>query len=150
MLAERVEHVGSTAVPGLAAKPILDLDLVLAPGVRMAEVIEALQRAGYRHEGDLGIEGREAFSRADDTVPWTGAPREWMAHHLYACDGDSRELARHLLFRDFLRIHSEEMRRYAALKYELADRFREDRAGYTEAKTGFIERILRESPDHAV
>jgi GrpB-like predicted nucleotidyltransferase (UPF0157 family) len=148
-LADRIEHVGSTAVPGLAAKPILDLDIVLAPAAQMPEVIAALRELGYRHEGDLGIEGREAFSRADDAVPWTSVARSWMAHHLYACDRNSQELARHFAFRDHLRRNTDDARRYASLKRELAERFRDDRDGYCEAKTSFVEDVLRRAAGHA-
>src|SRR5512138_1136506 len=92
LLAERIEHVGSTAVPGLAAKPILDLDIVLAADTGVPATIEALRKLGYQHEGDLGIDGRDAFSRADSEVPWTPVRREWIEHHLYVCEGSSQEL----------------------------------------------------------
>ena len=148
-IAERIEHVGSTSVPGLAAKPILDLDIVLAVGADMREVIEALRPLGYRHDGDRRVAGREAFSRIDGEVPWTSERREWMEHHLYACERDSEELARHLAFRDHLRRHGSDARHYAALKCELAARFRDDREGYCLAKTDFIERVLRKSSGNA-
>src|SRR6266567_3992999 len=61
-LATRIEHVGSTAVPGLAAKPIIDLDVVIATRDDLPAVIERLHPLGYRHEGDLGVPGREAFT----------------------------------------------------------------------------------------
>ncbi|HEY6497445.1 MAG TPA: GrpB family protein, partial [Trebonia sp.] len=105
-LARRIEHVGSTAVPGLPAKPVIDLDVVIATPAEVPEVIARLGTLGYRHEGDLGITGREAFAGP------IGGP----AHHLYVCAADGRELARHLALRDYLRTHPEQARAYAELK----------------------------------
>ncbi|MEV0280826.1 GrpB family protein [Streptomyces sp. NPDC050610] len=128
----RIEHVGSTAVPGLPAKPIVDMDAVIPAGADPAEAIAALRPLGYTHEGDLGIPGREAFAAPE------GAP----AHHLYVCAADSPELARHVAFRDFLRAHPDRARRYGELKRELASRYRDDRSAYTEGKSVFIGKAL--------
>lgn len=132
-LAVRIEHVGSTSVPGLAAKPIIDLDVVVASRDDVPKAIEALGRFAYVHQGDLGIPGREAF-RGPATVP---------GHHLYLCAADSAELRRHLAFRDYLRAHPDSVAEYARVKRELAARFPEDRDAYTEGKTAFVEGILR-------
>jgi GrpB-like predicted nucleotidyltransferase (UPF0157 family) len=137
-----IEHTGSTSVPGLAAKPILDIDLVLRAPEDLGEVIRRLSGLGYIHEGDLGIEGREAFKRMDEDVPWDGSGRCWMKHHLYALAEGSRELQRHLVFREALRADPRLVKEYAALKQELAQRFREDREAYTLAKSEFIESVL--------
>jgi hypothetical protein len=96
-----------------------------------------LERAGYRHEGDLGIQGREAFEPPPD-APW---------HHLYVLPADSEELRRHLAFRNHLRVHPEVAIAYAALKREAARRFGGDRRAYTEAKTDFVERVLAQRPE---
>lgn len=141
-LALRIEHVGSTAVPGLGAKPIIDLDVVIeSPGV-LALVVEALKTLGYSHEGDGGIPGREAFRREGATVPANGSGRLWPAHHLYVCPRDSEELGRHLRFRDYLRSHPEAAARYEALKRDLAHRYANDIDAYIEGKSAFVERIL--------
>ena len=103
-LALCIEHVGSTSVPGLAAKPIIDIDVVIGDRAALRPVIDALQRIGYRHEGDLGIRDREAF--AYDEERKAHLPK----HHLYVCPADSRELARHLRFRDRLRADPEAAR----------------------------------------
>ncbi|MEK7477206.1 MAG: GrpB family protein [Candidatus Coatesbacteria bacterium] len=132
-LAVRIEHVGSTSVPGLAAKPIIDLDVVVASRDDVPRTIEALDRLGYTHQGDLGIPGREAFN-GPATVP---------GHHLYLCAADSAELRRHLAFRDYLRAHPEAAVGYARLKRELAQRHQGDRDAYTEGKTAFVQGILR-------
>ncbi len=134
-----VEHVGSTAVPGLPAKPIVDLDVVIPTAAELPAAIERLATLGYVHRGDLGIPGREAFSRPLDTSP----------HHLYVCAWDSTELRRHLLFRNYLRSHPEDARAYGVLKQHLATHFHDDREAYTEAKSAFVTEILRRAADEA-
>ena len=91
-----IEHVGSTAVTGLAAKPIIDIDVVIQSRDALTEVVSRLASVGYRHQGDLGVAGREAFSRngAQD-VPRDGTARRWPDHNLYVCAADCRELRRH-------------------------------------------------------
>jgi GrpB-like predicted nucleotidyltransferase (UPF0157 family) len=128
-----VEHVGSTAVPGLAAKPIIDMDVVVPSVADIPEAIGRLAILGYAHRGDLGIRGREAF-----TSP-AGKPR----HHLYVCAPDSEELRRHRSFRDYLLTHPDDARAYEALKKAAALRFAEDRAAYNEAKSRFVEAVLQ-------
>jgi GrpB-like predicted nucleotidyltransferase (UPF0157 family) len=128
-----VEHVGSTAVPGLAAKPIIDMDVVIPSVADFPEAIGRLATLGYVHRGDLGIAGREAF-----TAP-AGTPR----HHLYVCALGSEEFRRHRSFRDYLLTHPDDARAYAALKRAAAVSFAEDRAAYTEAKTRFVEAVLQ-------
>ncbi|QWF84620.1 GrpB family protein [Amycolatopsis sp. CA-230715] len=131
-LASRIEHVGSTSVPGLAAKPIIDMVIVLDSAGDLDEAAARIRPLGYERRGDLGVPGREAFSR----------PGDLPAHHLYASAADGEQLARQLAFRDALRASPETARAYAALKRELAQRFRTDRVGYTDAKTSFIEYVL--------
>jgi GrpB-like predicted nucleotidyltransferase (UPF0157 family) len=128
-----VEHVGSTSVPGLAAKPVIDLDVVIASRDDLPEAIERLASLGYVHVGDLGIAGREAFRRPD------GDPR----HNLYVCAADSVELRRHLAFRDYLRAHPDEGAAYVELKRSLAVRHAYDIDAYAEGKSEFVQRILR-------
>lgn len=141
-LALRIEHVGSTAVPGLGAKPIIDLDVVIESPHVLPLVVEALRTLGYSHEGDGGIPGREAFGREGATVPADGSGREWPAHHLYVCPSDSEELRRHLRFRDHLRSHPDDAARYDALKRDLARRYANDIDAYVEGKSAFVECIL--------
>jgi len=142
-LAVAIEHVGSTAVPGLAAKPIIDLVVVIASRAQLPAVIAALARLGYIHEGDKGIPGREAFDRAGPDVPRDGSGQTWPDQHLYVCARDNAELARQLAFRDYLRAHPPAAAAYAALKRELAREFRHDREAYTDHKRDFVEGILR-------
>jgi GrpB-like predicted nucleotidyltransferase (UPF0157 family) len=131
-IAVAIEHVGSTAVRGLAAKPIIDLVVVVEPeDVRRA--VKRLVAIGYVHRGNLGVEGREAFS----------APGSDRRHHLYVSPTDSEELRAQLAFRDRLRSDGALAAEYEALKRELAVRFRDDRMGYTDAKTEFVVEASR-------
>jgi GrpB-like predicted nucleotidyltransferase (UPF0157 family) len=135
-LAVTVEHIGSTSVPGLAAKPIIDLDVILASAADLPRAIRLLASIGYVHEGNLGIAGREAFRSP------AGEPR----HHLYVLIDGADELRRHLAFRDALRNDEVLRDRYAALKRALAEEHHGDRSGYTEAKSAFISATLSRKP----
>ncbi len=95
-----VEHVGSTAVPELAAKPIIDIDVVYSGNSDFDEIKERLRQIGYHHNGNQGIIRREVFKREK-----TGIKHEVLdviAHHLYVCPVTSEELQKHILFRDYL------------------------------------------------
>jgi GrpB-like predicted nucleotidyltransferase (UPF0157 family) len=133
-VARAIEHVGSTAVPGLAAKPIIDMDVVVASAEDVPRAIERLATIGYVHRGNLGIEGREAFHHSPHL------PR----HNLYVCPEDSLALRNHLALRDYLRAHPDAARQYAALKKQLAAKVHDDIDAYIAGKTGFIVGILRE------
>ncbi len=126
-----IEHVGSTAVPSLAAKPIIDIMI----GVRELPVgegcIQPLESLGYEYRGEAGIPGRYYFRK--------GNPR---SHHLHMVQHGTEFWQRHLLFRDLLRERPAVAREYAALKKELAAQYRTDRLAYTEAKTPFIDAAL--------
>ncbi len=128
-----VEHVGSTAVEGLSAKPIIDIDVVIRDWAVFDSVVCALGRIGYVHEGNLGIPEREAFCYEGKT--------HLRAHHLYVCPQDSRELARHLVFRDFLRSCPEAARRYGSAKEEAARRFPNSIEGYMACKAPVIAEL---------
>jgi GrpB-like predicted nucleotidyltransferase (UPF0157 family) len=133
-LALDIEHVGSTAVPGLPAKPIVDIDVIVRP-VDVVNAIRCLAQIGYVHEGDLGVPGREVFIRP------AGTP----AHHLYVCPVGSPTLRAHLRFRDYLRANPAAAGEYAALKRTLASEVGDDPTAYTARKGTFIEAALRES-----
>ncbi len=139
-----VKHVGSTAVPGLCAKPNIDIDMVIKDYSDFSDIKRELSTLGYEYQGDFGIEGRESFKRKDRTVPWNGNRSEKYSHHLYVCPEDSRELERHLEFRDYLRENPDSKKRYGDLKRKLAREHKDDLMAYTEGKTKFIERVLEE------
>jgi GrpB-like predicted nucleotidyltransferase (UPF0157 family) len=130
-----IEHVGSTSVPGLWAKPILDIDIAIPSYDLFPEAVRRLGDIGYRHRGDLGICGREAFS-------YEGG-RAFPAHHLYVCPGDSSEMRRHLALRDFLRAHPEAVEEYGRVKREGARLYPEDIDAYIAHKGPFIREVYR-------
>ena len=134
-LAIGIEHVGSTAVEGLVAKPCMDIDVVIRDASDFGATVAALSRIGYLHEGDLGIKGREAFDYVDKP--------HLMKHHLYVCVQDSAELLRHIAFRDFLRGHPEAAEEYGRIKQEAARLFPNDVARYIAYKSPCIERIYK-------
>ena len=129
-----IEHVGSTSVEGLSAKPCIDVDVVIKDDTVFAAVAEKLAGIGYFHEGNLGIEGREAFS-------YTGKDH-LMKHHLYVCPQNSRELHRHVTFRDFLRKHPEAAQKYGRVKETAAQLFPEDIDGYMAYKASCIAELF--------
>ena len=130
-----VEHVGSTAVPGLAAKPVIDLMPVLRRFDDGPACAEALRPLGYGHLGEYGIPGRQFFIKNDAT---TG---ERIANvHMYERDHD--EAIAHIAFRNYLRTHGEWRHRYEALKRELAAQYPSDVEAYAEAKTDFIKEVV--------
>ena len=133
-LALRIEHMGSTSVPGLAAKPIIDIDTVIRVAGDLPATIERLEAIGYNHRGEIqgGPPGCEAFDRPPD------AP----VHHLFVCPLGTDQFEKHLAFRDYLRTHPEARAEYMALKRDLAARFSHDRLRYTESKSEFILGIL--------
>ena len=127
------EHVGSTAVPGLAAKPIIDVDVVVADQSVVGPAVKALAAAGWQHEGDLGIKGRGAF------LP----PADAAYHHLYLVVAGSPPHRDHTDLRDFLRAHPVHAARYAALKRQLAVVLETDRGAYVRGKKDMIAEFLR-------
>jgi GrpB-like predicted nucleotidyltransferase (UPF0157 family) len=143
----RVEHVGSTAVPNLRAKPILDIDIVMPSYAVFPEIVAHLERLGYAHDGDQGIREREVFKPLDDLAPYTLPPRKWMSHHLYVCPANSLELRRHLIFRDALRAQGTLRQEYEQRKLDIAERSGGDRKLYARIKEiecrDFVESVLQ-------
>lgn len=125
-------HIGSTAVPGLDAKPIIDLGVVVADQTAVAAAIDALAAAGWQHEGDLGVPGRDAFRPPASTI----------YHHLYVITNGSQAHRDHMDLRDFLRAHPGQAARYAKLKHQLAPLLRTDRAAYATGKANLIAELL--------
>jgi GrpB-like predicted nucleotidyltransferase (UPF0157 family)/GNAT superfamily N-acetyltransferase len=130
-----VEHFGSTAVPGLAAKPVLDLAILVEPPAIRTDWIPPLDALGYAYWAHNPDPHRMLFIKGQ---PPRGARR---THHLHVRTPD--DLAAELAFRDALRADPERAARYAALKRELADTHRHDREAYTEGKTAFVRDTLR-------
>jgi GrpB-like predicted nucleotidyltransferase (UPF0157 family) len=132
-VALRIEHVGSTSVPGLAAKPIIDITVVVAGRGDVPPMIDRLATLGYRHRGNLGIEDREAFDHLADL------PR----HNLYVCPEGTIGLVNQVAVREHLRAHPDVARQYGELKKRLAGQFPDDIDSYVFGKTDFILDVLR-------
>ena len=128
-----IEHVGSTAVQGLSAKPCIDLDVVIKAYSVFAQLADRLAAIGYIHEGDLGIKDREAFKYADKP--------HLMNHHLYVCPQYSEELRRHITFRNFLRQNAQAVKKYSSVKEKAAELFPNDIDKYIEYKTPCIDEL---------
>jgi GrpB-like predicted nucleotidyltransferase (UPF0157 family) len=129
-----LEHIGSTAVPGLAAKPVIDLLLIEPEATRWPQFTEPLQGLGYVLWADNPRRDRLFFVKG---MPPFGVRR---THHLHV--RTPADAQRELAFRDWLRTHADDAARYAALKCELARVHAADRKAYTDGKTAFIEAIL--------
>jgi len=132
----RIEHVGSTSVPGMIAKPIIDFDIVIRLS-DFAEIRSRLEAIGYDYLGDLGIPEREAFTLHDRDLKNQLPP-----HHLYVCDIKSKELQRHIAFRDYLCEHPEEALEYSKIKEHLVKEHSGDREMYIQGKDSLIREIL--------
>jgi GrpB-like predicted nucleotidyltransferase (UPF0157 family) len=133
-LALRIDHVGSTAVVGLAAKPILDMDIVVSGGDLVAPITERLALIGYEWIGDLGVEGREVFRlRSAHHLP---------EHHLYLVTENNKAHVDHWLFRDLLSEDTEARDRYEALKKENAIVAAGDLNVYTARKAELVAELL--------
>ena len=133
----RIRHIGSTAIEGIWAKPIVDILVEAAPGADLSRADEALARAGYR-----------CMSRSDSRRNYNkGYTEEGFAQkvfHLHLTHlGEQKEV----IFRDYLNAHPEDARAYEALKLSLWKPFEHDRDGYTRAKTDFVEEILQRAKE---
>ncbi len=144
-----VEHVGSTSVPGLAAKPIIDIDIVYRNLDDFQLLVERLSRIGYLHNGDQGIPGREAFKRSlHEPGGQPDSVLDTIRHHLYACHANGDELRRHILFRDYLRRHPDAREAYQRLKRQLAEETGQAHKAYaalkeTRAREFILEMVRR-------
>lgn len=130
----RIEHVGSTSVPGLAAKPILDID-VIVDGANVDAAVAALVAAGYVHRGDLGVSGREAF--------W--APDEDPRRNVYVCRAGTLNVRNHLAVREVLRRRPDLKDEYAEVKLALAADPAMDIDTYIARKSAVLQKVLAES-----
>jgi GrpB-like predicted nucleotidyltransferase (UPF0157 family) len=133
-VAVRVEHVGSTAVAGLAAKPIVDLLAAVGSIAPQAPYVEPLERLGYLFASDPESPDLHFFARP---------PARPRSFHLHVCVAGGEDEIRHLALRDYLRTHPDEAARYAALKREVVARHPGDRLAYIEGKADFVAALER-------
>ena len=127
----RLEHIGSTAIPGLDAKPIIDMAMRIPSFKRLALWIRRLEEAGYDYKGEYGLPGRHFFTRGNPTT-----------QHLHLVTPTSEHWDRWLLFRDYLRAKPDEAKRYNDAKLALARKYPTNRNAYTKAKTPVINSLL--------
>jgi len=128
---ESIEHVGSTSVCGIAAKPILDIAVAISAAREGEKAIAPLENLGYEYRGEYGIKGRFYFVK--------GEPR---THHIHMLPVDSEEWRNHLFFRDYLCQNSAAAAEYDKLKRDLAKKNTGDRDAYTDGKADFVKKIL--------
>jgi GrpB-like predicted nucleotidyltransferase (UPF0157 family) len=140
-----IQHVGSTAIPGLTAKPILDVDIIINSKPFLSPIAAKLEALGYISNGEQGIPGRFAFSQASNLIPKTTSSRLWQAHHLYVCFSDSLALKNHLIFREALLKDKKLSERYGQLKVALIADPEMTKETYTRRKTDFILSVLAQA-----
>ena len=129
-----IHHIGSTAIPNIKAKPIIDVLIEVRDIEKVDDLNEQMRLLGYEPKGELGIAARRYFRKGRD---------EQHTHHVHVFQTGHPEVERHLNFRDYLVAHPEEERAYARPKEMLASQFGQDRGRYTEGKSGFIEEMDR-------
>lgn len=129
-----IEHIGSTSIEGSVGKPIIDIDVVINNYTQFEETKTALIKAGFYHNGDQGVVGREVFKRK--------VPDNFMKYHLYVCTVDGEVFRQHILFRNYMRKHKDALREYTKLKKDLVLKYANNPDAYTKGKTNFIEKIV--------
>lgn len=145
-----IEHIGSTAIPNLAAKPIIDIDVVYDKKTDFDSIKRRLELIGYNHNGNQGIPNRDVFKRHKKSDKY--AVLDAIVHHLYVCPTLSEELQKHILFRDYLIAHEKARIQYQNLKFAIAEEAHQDRKKYAELKEvkarkfimGIIEKAKRD------
>ncbi|MBC8385238.1 MAG: GrpB family protein [Candidatus Cloacimonetes bacterium] len=133
-----VEHIGSTAVPGLCAKPIIDILIGIDSFYKLESYIDILCNLGYKFKGENGVPGRYFFVKSENRIT---------THHAHMVIRNSALWYKYIIFRNCLIINREIQDQYAALKRELAEKFQFDRPTYTEAKTAFIHSTLQKADE---
>ena len=129
-----IEHVGSTSIPGLASKPIIDIVVSVTSLEAGTARVSALEALGYDCRGENGIPGRLFFRK--------GLVEFKRTHHLHLVEAGHEQWKSMLLFRDYLRSHPGDARRYEELKRTLAAKFRDNRSAYTNGKADFVQTVL--------
>ena len=131
----RAHHIGSTAVPGLAAKPVIDILLEVEDVARLDARDEAMRSIGYEPRGEFGIPGRRYYPKGGDV----------RTHHVHSFSVDDPHVTKHLAFRDYLRAHPEAAFDYARVKLSAAGKHRHDPDGYVAFKQETVSRILSDA-----
>jgi GrpB-like predicted nucleotidyltransferase (UPF0157 family) len=132
----RIEHIGSTSIPGMTAKSIIDIIIVIEAGTFL-QIKKILEGLGYYYRGDQGIEQREVFRLKDESI--------LPIHHLYVCPKDSPELRKETAFRDYMKKQKKERERLSVLKWELCEKFNNDRQLYMDGKDAMVKEIIKKA-----
>ena len=127
-----IQHVGSTSIPGMGAKPIIDIGIAVKNFEEASECIPPIEQLGYEYKGENGIPRRHFFAKGNPTT-----------HHIHVTEIGSRDWNNQIIFRDYLTQHREIAKAYAELKMGLAQRYPTDRESYLDGKAPFIERVLQ-------
>jgi GrpB-like predicted nucleotidyltransferase (UPF0157 family) len=130
-----IHHIGSTSVPGLAAKPIIDILIVIKDISLVDKYNQDMQSIGYEAKGENGISGRRFFQKGGDN----------RTHHVHIFEVASPEIERHLAFRDYLRSHPDAAKEYGDLKRKLAQRFPYDIESYIKGKECLVAQIEKQA-----
>ena len=131
---EDIQHVGSTSIPGMSAKPILDIAIAVKDFEEARICIEPLSKMGYAFKGEKGIPRRHYFLKGEPCI-----------HHIHLLEKTSEEWEKLILFRDHLRSNQNTAEDYKKLKIDLSEKHREDRKSYQAAKSDFVEAVIRKS-----
>lgn len=137
---QEIQHIGSTAIPGIAAKPIIDIMLGSHSASDSESCVPIITGLGYDYKGEYGIPGRLFF---------VGRQGEYSCFHLHLVERSSEFWQTHILFRDFLLAHPDRAQAYEQLKQELSLQYRDNRDAYTAAKHDFIQAVLRDAGHQA-
>lgn len=135
---EDVEHIGSTAIPDIVSKPIIDILASINSLSNISRIIEPLKKLDYIHRGEQGIPGRHLFVKGGE---------EFRTHHLHVVEKNHHEWTKHILFRDYLRANPKDAEEYSTLKQVLLKKFELDREKYTTGKSEFIEEIIKKAKE---
>ncbi len=131
-----IQHVGSTAIYGMIAKPIIDINIAIKHLGIIDDLIKPLEKLGYRYHG--GEPGKRLFLKGLENN---------ITHHLFIIELDSDFWRNDLLFRDYLRKNKDVAQQYANLKQGLVEKFYNNRTSYSEGKSNFIETVLNKAKD---
>ncbi|MCE7742718.1 MAG: GrpB family protein [Candidatus Heimdallarchaeota archaeon] len=131
-----IQHMGSTAIPDIVAKPIIDIALAINSLENIEKIIAPLEKIGFIYRGEQGIPDRHLFVKGGE---------ELRTHHLHVMFNEHYEWKKHMAFRDYLLANPEEAREYSELKKKLKQEYKDDRVAYTDSKTEFINGILEKA-----
>lgn len=129
----KIEHVGSTAIPGLKAKPIIDIAVIVEKLKNDNEYIPILKQAGYEYRDDNGIKGEHLFKKVKNNMT---------THFIHVIEKDSARWQNYYLFKQYLLKHKEEIENYKKLKERLEIKYQNDRESYTKEKDIYITKII--------